>query len=165
MQLPMPIRTTTNRHKPLATQDGAFPGVLPETINRSKPLTPIEKLLADKNEVKIKCRLQGKKLNDSFDYIRENSSGIIISGITSLLFPSGHTKHKPAEQTVAIIDKTKPSRDSALLSTNLLIVAKSLTPIVWKIVKPILIRWSINKVKTLLYGTFSNKNRTSTLKR
>jgi hypothetical protein len=77
------------------------------------------------------------------------------------LFSSGgRTKNKPEEQTVALVDKNRQSQNNDFLSVdNLFIVAKSLAPIVWSIIQPMLIKWGVNKLKSMLFGSFSKKNR------
>ena len=137
-----------------------------KTENPNNPLTPIEKLLADKTAIAAKCRLQEVKLNEHFDYIRVNSSGLILSGLTSILFSSGgRAKNKPEYQAVALVDKNQPSQNNAILTLdNLFIVAKSLAPVVWSIVQPMLVRWGINKLKRLLFGSSVKRNRAAAAK-
>ena len=125
---------------------------------QSLPLTPIEKFMADKKEVEAKCSIREKKLYDDFEYIQKNASSLILSGLTSLLFSSGHTKKKPETQSVALIDNKQSTQNNNLLSlSNLLVVAKKMIPIVWEIVQPLLINWGIKKAKSLLTGLFTKK--------
>ena len=134
-----------------------------KTANRIKPLMPIEKLLLDKIDLEAKCREQEKKLNENFDYIRVNSSNLIVSGITALLFSfGGHAKNRPEEKALAVVSGKKQSRENTLLSfDNLWMVAKNLTPVIWSIVQPMIIRWGANKVKSMLFGSPSKKNHAS----
>lgn len=134
------------------------------TTKRSESPTPIEKLLADKIELEAKCRLRETKLNEDFDYIRDNSSRLILSGLSSLLFPSaGPKQNKPEEQAVAVVGKNRQSQNNALLAVdNLQVAARVIVPAVWRIVRPVLIKWGINKVKSILIRTFTPKNRSST---
>ena len=68
----------------------------PKKTNRNKYLSPTEQLLADKIDIKEKCRIQEKKINANFVYIRENAGGLLLSGMSSLLFPSKNTNEKNA---------------------------------------------------------------------
>jgi len=123
-----------------------------------KPLTPLEKLLANKSELQAKCRMREENLNVNFEYIRENSSGFFISGLSSLLFPSGRAKNKPPEQAVAVIGENKQAPENSLLSyDNLLSIGRSLVPLAWTIIQPLLIRWAINKAKSMILGLFTRK--------
>ena len=137
-----------------------------KTPSQSKPLTPAEQLLIDKISLQEKCRRQEKKLNANFDYIRVNSSFLLTSTLSSLLFSPRRAKEKPEKQAVAIIDETSQSLDKALLSfDNLYLVAKSFAPIVWNIIQPMLVRWGISKVKSMIFGSPAKKNRTTTAKK
>ena len=138
-----------------------------KTTDKLRPPAPIEMLLVHKTDLEAKCRIQEKKINENFDIIRANTSGILISGLTSLLFSSGRgrTKNKPAEQAIVPVDKNGQSQNNALFTVdNIFSVAKNLAPVVWSIMQPILIRWGINKVKSILFGSFSKKNRASAAK-
>jgi len=130
-----------------------------EPISLSKPLTPIEQLQIEKIQLEARCRIQEERLNESFDYIRANTFSLLVSGLSFLFFNSGQAKNKSEKQAVAVIDQDKQTQDSAFLSSdNLLMLAKSFTPIVWTIVKPMLIKWGINKAKAMILNIFDKKN-------
>ena len=136
-----------------------------KSLTPDKPLTPIEKLLADKIELQAKCRMRESRLNENFEYIKDNTSTFFISGISSLLFPSGRTKSKPQEQAVAVVGENKQSPENALLSyDNLLTIGRSLVPLAWSIIQPLLIRWAINRAKSMVLGLFSRKKPVTALK-
>ena len=40
---------------------------------QNKPLTPLEKLIFDKEQIRRQCVVQEQKLNDDFSYIQENA--------------------------------------------------------------------------------------------
>ena len=130
-----------------------------QTPNR--PPMPIEKLLADKNEVEARCRIQEKKLHDDLGYIRDNASHILLSGLSTLLFPSaGHAKspkRKPETQSVVPVNDKSVQNGSPFSVSNLSVVAGAIAPIVWKIVRPMIIKWGMNKAKSLLIGLFTKK--------
>lgn len=48
---------------------------------------PIDKLLAEKQRLKEECKAKEKKLNDDFAYIEDNAASLLLSGVSSLLFP------------------------------------------------------------------------------
>lgn len=59
---------------------------------QNKPLTPLEKLISDKERIRRQCVIQEQKLNDDFSYIQENAGNLLISGFTTLLFPNTKSK-------------------------------------------------------------------------
>ena len=59
---------------------------------QNKPLTPLEKLISDKERIRKQCVIQEQKLNDDFSYIQENAGSLLISGFTTLLFPNTKSK-------------------------------------------------------------------------
>ena len=121
-----------------------------ETTIKRKPLTPIESLLAEKKEIESKCSVKAKKINDTIDYIRENSSGLIISGLSSLLFSSGRYKNKHEKQAIALVDDNSQPQNITLQNN---ILAKKIPPLIWSMLKPMLIRWGIKKVKSMFFGS------------
>jgi len=125
---------------------------------RNLPLTPIEQLLADKNCVEAKCGIWGKKLQEDFEYIHNNATSLLFSGLTSLLFPSGNNKKTPETQSIALIDGNQSTQNNNRLSvSDLFVIARKMTPVVWEIVQPLLINWGIKKAKSLLFRLFSRK--------
>ncbi len=50
---------------------------------QNKPLTPLEKLISDKERIRKQCVIQEQKLNDDFSYIQENAGSLLISGFTN----------------------------------------------------------------------------------
>ena len=145
-----------------------------QTPKQNRPPMPIEKLLAEKNEVETMCSIQKKKLYDDFEYIRNNTSHLLLSGLSSLLFSSGgRTKRKPGTESVAPANDSQsvvPVNDksvqngSLFSASNLLAVANTMAPVVWNIVRPMLIKWGVNKAKSLLIGLFTKKEVAATAK-
>ena len=113
--------------------------------NNHQP-TPLEKLISEKNQVRTKCRQQEKKLNDEFVYIQQNSGSLLLSGLSSLLFPS-----RKSEPPIAAGNTESPaeSPSMALGLADYLSVAKGMLPVVWDIVRPVLITWGIARARTL----------------
>lgn len=73
---------------------------------QNKPLTPLEKLISDKERIRKQCVIQEQKLNDDFSYIQENAGSLLISGFTTLLFPN--TKSKKTESTETATTASQP---------------------------------------------------------
>ena len=64
-----------------------------QQINNN-PQTPLEKLISDKRRIKRQCIIQKQKLNDDFSYIQEHAGILLLSGVTSLLFPNSKSEKK-----------------------------------------------------------------------
>ena len=132
----------------------------PVKNNLNGSLTPIERLLANKYDVEAKCIMQEKKLQDDYKYIQNNASSLFLSGLSSLLFSSGQTKKKPETQSVALIDKKQSTQNDDLFSlSNVAAITQNMIPFLWGIVQPLLIKWSIEKVKSWLIGLFTKKKK------
>ena len=138
----------------------------------TKQLTPIEKLLADKIEIEEKCRIQEKKLNNDFAYIQDNTASLLLSGVTTLLFPSKNTTTKSSQQSSLTrqqspVDGRQSSTGIDSISTrspqisisDYMAIAKGLLPVAWEILQPIIIAWSIRKAKSMIAGFFSGNKR------
>ena len=134
-------------------------------IVRNKPLTPIEILLADKIDIEEKCRVQEKKLNEDFAYIQDNATNIILSGISTLLFPSKNTTQQPSltgQKAALMVNSDNVEDKSPSLSvSDYFTIAKSLLPVAWGILQPIIITWGIKKAKSMLLGLLSGKKNTT----
>ena len=125
----------------------------------NKQLTPIEKLLADKNILKEKCRTQEKKLNDDFTYIRDNATSLLLSGVSALIFPPKNTPKTTSDKQLSITSGTENNNTSKsqLSISEYFTIAKSLLPVAWEIVQPIIIAWGIKKAKSFFLGLFTEK--------
>jgi hypothetical protein len=124
-----------------------------------KPLSPVEQLLNDKRNIEALCRKQEKKIGEDFAYLRDNASRLLPSTLSSLLFSSeGFGRKTDADATGK--DHRKefniPFATSAYLS-----IIRSLLPVIWHIIRPMLITWSINKTKSLIYELFSGNKKKS----
>jgi hypothetical protein len=123
---------------------------------RHNPRSPVEQLLADKAKIKTMCREQEKKLGEDFAYIRDNASGMILSGVSSLLFPSKNTNNKTG-QTVPTGNGKQNT--GPLTVADYLAIAQRLWPVARNIIQPMLITWGINKAKSLIFGLLFGKKK------
>jgi len=155
-----------NRDMATTNQNGMKPdrnmatasSLAPDSYPKITTLTPIEQLLADKRSIEAKCSIREKKLHEDFNYIHNNSSALIFSGLVSLLFSSGQTEKKPESQSITLVDDNQSPRSNNLLSSsNIFFVAQKMIPVVWEIIQPLLINWGIKKAKSLLLGLFTKK--------
>ena len=130
---------------------------------RNKPLTPIEKLQAEKIDIEAKCRMQEKKLDDDFAYIKHNASSLLLSGISTLLFPPKNTTTKNGQQ-LALSSETaehNTTQKTVFSVSDYIAIAKSMLPVVWGVLQPIIITWGIKKAQSVLSGLFSGGKKMS----
>ena len=111
---------------------------------QNKPLTPLEKLISDKERIRKQCVIQEQKLNDDFSYIQENAGSLLISGFTTLLFPNSKSKKTESTETATTASQpVTPIGFSDYLST-----AQGLLPVAWDVVRPFLLTWGIRKAQS-----------------
>ena len=126
-------------------------------MNNLQTQTPLEKLISDKQRIRQECRVQEQKLNDDFLYIQENAGNLLMSGISTLLFPKSKAKTTQTENTPAA-----PSADGSPISLGLsdyLSVAQGLLPVAWDVVRPLLITWGIRKAQNWVIGKLFKKKK------
>lgn len=101
--------------------------------------SPIERLQAEKQRVRSLCRQQEEKLSGDWEYIRDHSGSLLLSGITTLMFP-GHKSATPGGE--------QSGQDSLF---------KGMLPVIWGMVKPILLSWLMEKAGTFIRNIFAEK--------
>ena len=111
---------------------------------QNKPLTPLEKLISDKERIRKQCVIQELKLNDDFSYIQENAGSLLISGFTTLLYPN--TKSKKTESTETATSASQPVTPIGF--SDYLSIAQGLLPVAWDVVRPFLLTWGIRKAQS-----------------
>lgn len=111
---------------------------------QNKPLTPLEKLISDKERIRKQCVIQEQKLNDDFSYIQKNAGSLLISGFTTLLFPN--TKSKKTESTETATTASQPVTPIGF--SDYLSIAQGLLPVAWDVVRPFLLTWGIRKAQS-----------------
>jgi hypothetical protein len=118
--------------------------------------TPSEILSAQKARLEEEINISRRKLDSDLVYLKENSTSLLFSGLTNIIFPAAiTTKEKPDSANLSVSKKeAKP-----FSSTDILALSKNMLPIVWEIVRPIIISWGIDKAKSLIIGAFSGNKR------
>ena len=86
--------------------------------------TPLEKLISDKERIQRQCKRQEQKLNEDFSYIQENAGSLLLSGLSSLLFPSNKSTTKTNDKNTAPVTAGQPS--IALGISDYLSIAKGM---------------------------------------
>ena len=116
--------------------------------------TPLQKLSADKEHIRQQCRLQELKLNESFVYMQDNASGLLISGVSALLFPGSN---KPAKKDKISSSPAHPQATASLGLSDLLSIGKTMVPVLWEIIQPLMINWCIRKMTKFIANAFTAK--------
>ena len=111
---------------------------------QNKPLTPLEKLISDKERIRKQCVIQEQKLNDDFSYIQENAGSLLISGFTTLLFPN--TKSKKTESTETATTASQPVTPIGF--SDYLSIAQGLLLVASDVIRPCLLTWGIRKAQS-----------------
>ena len=118
---------------------------LGDWLGSSNRQTPLEKLISDKERIQRQCKRQEQKLNEDFSYIQENAGSLLLSGLSSLLFPSNKSTTKTNDKNTAPVTAGQPS--IALGISDYLSIAKGMIPIAWDLAQPFIMTWGIKKAK------------------
>ena len=125
--------------------------------------TPLEKLLADKQRIQQACLEQENKITKTFTYIQENAGSVLLSGLSSLLFPAKPDKKgETAQGTVAA---ATPATTSPLGLSDYLSVGKALVPLAWEIIQPLVVSWGIRTIRKKITNLFSPSKKSSEKKK
>ena len=116
-----------------------------QTTNLPQTLTPLERLLHEKQRVTVECELRTIKLNADCAYIQAHAGSLLLSGLSSLLFPGGNKKQEATASTHRTA--TAAASPMPLGWGDLLSIGKSLLPVAWEVVQPLIMTWGIQKVR------------------
>lgn len=112
----------------------------------NNPQTPLEKLISDKRRIRRQCVIQEQKLNDDFSFIQENAGSLLLSGVTTLLFPNSKSTKKENESVPAQAQNDTPL--ASLGISDYLGIAQGILPLVWDVARPFMITWGIRKAQS-----------------
>ena len=126
------------------------------TKNQTGKPAPIDKLLADKAHLERIIKVCEQNLGRDFRYIRDNSSSLIISGFTSMLFSSDKLKKG---QPALLSGSRKTSADAPLKFVDYVHIGARMLPVVWEIAQPFVLTWGINTAKNWIGGMFTRKQK------
>lgn len=121
-----------------------------------KELTPVERLKAEKLYFKQLSKQHEKALTADFQYIQKNASTLLLSGLSSLIFP-GFKSVKAKEPTP---QKTAESSSSpAMELSGYISLAKEMLPVAWHIIQPIILTWGIKQTQKWLSNKLFKKKK------
>jgi hypothetical protein len=104
------------------------------------------------------CKRQEAVINDDVAYIQANAGGILLSFLSSTLFPSKGASPSTGNKNTIKEDSKLPA-SSSLSFADIMPFAKSILPITWDIARPILISWGVKRIaSTILNSILKKKN-------
>ena len=116
--------------------------------------TPLQKLSADKEQIRQQCRQQELKLNEGMIYLQDNAAGLLISGVSALLFPGSG---KTAKKDKVALPSAHSQATASLGLSDFLTIGKTMVPVLWDIAQPFIITWCIRKIKKIISNAFTGK--------
>lgn len=108
-------------------------------------MSPLERLRADKNAIRIQCKENEIKLTENFTFIQANARLLIGEGILSLFWKSDR--------------EDRFSKEKLGVNTSLLSKFSGAPLFVWQIIKPILLSWGVRKSKSWLLSKLFRKKK------
>lgn len=121
--------------------------------NNNNTLTPLEKLIFEREQITKQCRKQEEKLNGHVVYLQQNAGSLLLSGLSSLLFPK--TSAVPVKS--ATVQPSSGNQTMTLGISDYLSIAKEMMPVLWDVAKPLLVSWGVKKARTVFLGFFRKK--------
>ena len=118
--------------------------------------TPLEKLLADKCRIQKSCQQKETHINETFIYIQENASSLLLSGLTSLLFSKTPKEHEGTTNSTITnrTDGQLKAGNPTLNISDFFSVGKALLPVAWNFIQPIAIGWCVRNIKKRITNLF-----------
>ena len=137
--------------------------------------TPLNKLQAEKRELEALCKKQEERLAVHARYLQDNAGSLLLSGVSALLSSTGAPKAEKAESTTqqrphpqsfakrpaaAPAVSGLPMGLSTLLKVPKMVsIGAGWMPLAWEVAQPLLITWSIKRVKRIIGGAFTQKKK------
>ena len=152
---------------------------LPQThlmTTTTLPQTPLSKLQAEKHQLEVLCKKQEERLAVHARYLQDNAGSLLLSGVSALLSSSGTPKAEKEKadsasqrqgarsfaqrQAAAPTIPGLPMGLSTLLKVPKMVsIGAGWMPLAWQVAQPLLITWSIKRVKRIIGGAFTRKKK------
>jgi hypothetical protein len=100
--------------------------------------SPLDKLQAERANLRRQCLLREQRLGDLFAYMGEHSGRLLLSGLSGLLFPDAGS--------AAGAGKANSASGWAVCRS----AGKAALPLLWNIARPVLLAWGVSKLQSLL---------------
>lgn len=124
-----------------------------------KVQTPLEKLIADKERIKVLSKIQENKLNANLQYLQQNGGKLLMSSVTSAVFPNTKSKVKRNTSFAAPSSVAAPTIAGLALggAADYFTKGKHILPLALSIVQPLLFTWGIKGLKKLVKNILAKK--------
>jgi hypothetical protein len=128
--------------------------------NNRPTITPLDKLLADKQRVHLDCDKSSEVLDRDFTFLHENALPILFSSVGYIFFPNKKNKAGNGESHSAEKSGVSAHSRIPLGFSDYLSVARNFVPSLWGIARPMIISWGVSKFQKWLTAKLLNKKRT-----
>jgi len=102
------------------------------------------------------CKRQEAVINDDVAYIQANAGGILLSFLSSTLFPSKGISPSGGNKSTTK-ENSKLTASPGLSFADIMPFAKSILPITWDIARPILISWGVKRIVSTVLNSILKK--------
>lgn len=104
------------------------------------------------------CETRERELNEHLAYLQANAGSLILSGLSTILFPSSPKKEKkPAG--IKPREGAAGAPSASLGMSDYLSVAKNLVPVFWEIAQPLITSWGIRKIRQWITNKIFHKKK------
>lgn len=117
----------------------------------SKTRTPREKLIFEKERVRLQCLETEEAISDNLAYVQDHAGSMLLSGVSALFFP----KTKTSTKKTAIGSPSADAHPSAV--SHYLSLAKDLMPGLMDIAKPLLFTWGLKNARKWIFRLIRGK--------
>lgn len=108
---------------------------------KNKRMTPLEKLHQKQHELRMLHREEQTRITSDWNYIREHSGSLLVSGISYVFFPRRHKNTDTPNEGKNFWHNVQDN-----LPFYLAIARESLS-IMWYLSRPFCLRWLLRKKK------------------
>lgn len=115
--------------------------------------TPLEKLIFEKEQVRLECMKKEDEMTDGLSYVQDHAGSMLLSGVSSLIFPK--TKTSAKKSLLPHKDKGKDSGKHGI--SDYLAMAKDMLPTALEIATPFLFTWGLKNVPKWLFRLVRRK--------
>ena len=112
-------------------------------------LTPIQELTCKRQKIIKQCNQQEQLIGEHVNYINQNAGSLIIKGVKRIFF----TPAQPDKSSAT------SNEDGGNDINNYIVLIKSYAPMLFAIVRPLLISWGVNKLRHNLKLLLSKKQK------
>ena len=122
-------------------------------IMDSRTRTPQEKLIFEKEQIRLECLKKEDEIGEHLSYVQHHAGSMLLSGVSALIFPKAKTSTKKS----LVPHKNSESHSSHLGFSDYLSMAKDMLPTVMEIAKPLLFTWGLKSARKWIFRLIGRK--------